>query len=181
MARLQANDIAALATLVQRHQVNALRIAYGIVRDRSLAEDVVQAAFLSVYDHRSQFDLRRPFRPWFFRIVVNTALKAVKRQDRTISINADHGADDPAITLSLADPGADPLDLVAHAETYAELWAAMGRLTPEQRAVLLQRYYLELSEAEMSARLDVPAGTIKSRLFNARKQLAALLHPLLRP
>ncbi|HEY1012849.1 MAG TPA: RNA polymerase sigma factor [Herpetosiphonaceae bacterium] len=179
LRQLQGGDIQALAALVQAYQVEALRLAYGIVRDRSLAEDIVQAAFLAVYDQRRQFDLARPFRPWFFRIVVNGALKAAQKHARLSPLDTPAAAGHPP--PALIDQERSPLDHLVAAETAAEVWAALHDLAPAQRAVLLQRYYLGLSEAEMSQRLAVPSGTIKSRLFQARKQLARLLQPILRP
>ncbi|HEX8599479.1 MAG TPA: RNA polymerase sigma factor, partial [Chloroflexia bacterium] len=71
--------------------------------------------------------------------------------------------------------------LAAEAETNDAIWEALGKLQPQHRAVLVLRYYLDLGEAEMSARLDVPAGTVKSRLHSARKHLRALLPSWIAP
>jgi RNA polymerase sigma factor (sigma-70 family) len=64
---------------------------------------------------------------------------------------------------------------LVQAETEAAVWAALGELPPAQRTALVLRYYLDLSEAEMAARLDCPPGTVKSRLHNARVRLRTLL------
>lgn len=65
LARLKERDIGGLEFLVRRYQVQAVRAAYLVTRDRGLAEEVVQSAFLRAYERIEQFDARRPFRPWF--------------------------------------------------------------------------------------------------------------------
>jgi len=82
IARLKRGDIAGLETLVRKYQVQAVRIAYLITRDRALTEDIVQAAFLRAYERIGQFDAERPFGPWFLRSVVNDAVKAAARRER---------------------------------------------------------------------------------------------------
>ena len=83
MERLRRGDIAALGTLVSRYQTRALRAAYLVTHDLALAEDVVSGAFLKVLERAEQYDPSRPFGPRFFRVVVNDAIKAVQRRDRT--------------------------------------------------------------------------------------------------
>ena len=84
---LRGGDILGLETLVRLYQLPATRTAYAITADRHAAEDVVADAFLRVYDRIAQLDLSRPFSPWFYRIVVNGALKAVRSSKRTHSSN----------------------------------------------------------------------------------------------
>jgi len=120
--------MAGLAALVRRYYVPALRAAYGITRDHHLAEDVVQEAFVRAGERIGQFDPARPFGPWFLRSVVNAAITAARRATTTTSWEA--LGDRPAAI----DPGLGPEALVVGAETRAELWAALGRLAPEQRA-----------------------------------------------
>jgi RNA polymerase sigma-70 factor (ECF subfamily) len=78
--RLKRGDIEALAVLVRRYEVQAVRTAYLITHDRALAEDVVQNTFLRIYQRIDQFDEGRPFAPWFMRSVVNAAVQAAHRQ-----------------------------------------------------------------------------------------------------
>ena len=74
--RLKTGDIGGLEALVRSHQTRAVRAAYLILRDRALAEDVVQAAFVRAYERIASFDEGRPFGPWFMKVVVNDAIKA---------------------------------------------------------------------------------------------------------
>jgi RNA polymerase sigma-70 factor (ECF subfamily) len=83
----------------------------------------------------------------------------------------------PEPRQDVVDPQPTPERAVEAAETADELWAALGQLTPAQRAAIVQRYYLGLSEAEIAASLDCPPSTIKSRLHAARERLRLLLRP----
>ena len=83
IGRLKGGDPGGLEALVKAHQVGAVRAAYLVCRDRSLAEDVVQGAFVKAYEKIGGFDERRSFGPWFNRIVVNDAIKAASRRERT--------------------------------------------------------------------------------------------------
>lgn len=166
MVQVQQGNTGALAQLVRRHQLEAVRAAYGIVLDQDSAEDVVQRAFIALWDYAKSFDPQRPFRPWFLRIVVNQALREVRRHRRLVPL---------ASVAEQADQQHSPEEQLAQRETYATLRQAIGALRPAQRAVIVQKYFLGLSEAEMSDVQGVPAGTIKSRLFTARQSLRQLL------
>jgi RNA polymerase sigma-70 factor (ECF subfamily) len=178
IARLKRGDIGGLEALVRKYQVQALRTAYLITRDRALAEDIVQAAFLRAYERIGQFDAGRSFGPWFLRSVVNDAVKAAARRERQISLEASRGGEGASLADLLADPSPGPDDLMEAAELRQAVWAALGKLPPAQRAAIVLRYYLGLSEAEMADELACPPGTVKWRLHAARKRLRTLLRPL---
>jgi RNA polymerase sigma-70 factor (ECF subfamily) len=168
--RLQGGDLAGLETLVNLHQLRAVRAAYLIVRDRALAEDVAQEAFLRAYSRIGQFEAGRPFGPWFYRIVVNLAQRAAARRARESSFDGP-AADEQTLEDVLADPQPGPEAAAEQAERAAQVWAALGRLAPAERAAVVQRYYLGLSEAEMASAQGAAPGTIKWRLHAARQRL----------
>ena len=171
--RLKRGDPGGLEVLVRAHQVRDVRTAYLIVRERTLAEDVVQGAFVKAYEKIGRFDEERPFGPWFTKVVVNDAIKAASRRERTVY----YGGEGEDIVARLADPGAGPEDLAEEGETRRRVWAALEELSPAQRAAVVQRYYLGMSEKEMSEGGASPPGTIKWRLHAAKKSLAKLLRP----
>lgn len=174
ISRIKQGDLNGLETLVNRYQVQAVHAAYMIVYDRALAEDVAQAAFVKVAERIHQFDEERPFAPWFFRIVVNDALKLAQKQKRNISLE---NLDEPTAKLAewLTDPGLLPEQAMEQKETRENILKAIQSLSPEQRAVVVMRYYLEISEADMSTKLDRPLSTIKWWLRDARKRLSDLM------
>lgn len=177
VARLKRGDIQGLETLVRQYQVQAVRVAALVTQDRALAEDIVQAAFLRVYDRIGQFDSGRPFGPWFLRGVVNDAVKAAARREREVPLEMESDDEMPLAEL-WADPAPGPVELAEAAETRQAIRDALGRLPPAQRAAIVLRYYLDLSEAELANELACPPGTVKWRLHAARQRLRALLRPL---
>jgi RNA polymerase sigma-70 factor, ECF subfamily len=176
IACLKQGNIAGLAALVQKYQVEAVHTALLILRDRDLAEDIVQDAFLQAYRKIGQFDDRRPFGPWFLRIVINAALKAANRRKRSIPLE-EPGDGSPAAEW-LIDPGLGPETQVVTAEMRETVWRALWQLTPEQRAAVVLRYFLEKDESEMIRELNRPLTTIKWRLHAARQRLRKLLQPV---
>ncbi len=181
--RLKQGDLAGMEHLVQTHQVRAARAAYLITRDEALAADVVQQAFLHAVECIAQFDGSRPFGPWFLRIVTNAALKAAVKAAREVPLEEDwdaageREADTPpqqrmaSAQLQASENQREPEAQVEEGEQRWALWLALGQLSPEDRAALVQRYYLELSEAEMAREMQVAVGTVKWRLHQARRRL----------
>jgi RNA polymerase sigma-70 factor (ECF subfamily) len=177
IACLRQGDINDLAALVERYQVQAVRTAYLITHNRALAEDVAQAAFLRVYQRIHQYDVSRPFAPWFLRSVANAALQAAQKHERQVSLNDPVGAEiEFADVLPDLTPGPDAV--IEEIEVRQAVWAALQQLTPKQRAAVVLRYYLDLSEQEIAAELDSPPGTIKWRLHTARQRLRGWLGEL---
>jgi RNA polymerase sigma-70 factor, ECF subfamily len=177
LVRLQRGDISGLETLVMLHQVEAIRAAFLITRDRAVAEDIVQMAFVRAYQRIAQFDPARPFRPWFLRSVLNDAIKVTQRQQRTVSLESDPARAEAILQKALIARGYDPAAQLEVAERRAIVWEAMEQLPPAQRAAIVQRYYLGLSEREMAEVAQRSAGAIKWRLHAARKRLRQLLAP----
>jgi len=178
IARLRKRDISGLETLVLEYQVQAVRAAYLITQDRPMAEDVVASAFLRAYERIGQFDPSRPFGPWFLRIVVNDAIKAVSRQRRHVSLHQTLGADEEPLGDRLPDQGTGPQELAERAEVRRAVGEALRVLSPSQRAAIVMRYYLGLSEAEIAGRFGRTTGTIKRHLHDGRKRLRLLLSGL---
>jgi RNA polymerase sigma-70 factor, ECF subfamily len=179
IAKLKSGDINALAHLVRAYQHRALRAAYLVTQDRALAEDVTQVAFVRVYENIAQFDASRRFLPWFLRIVVNLAVQSAQKQARTLSLDDSPHRDGVTFEDLLADPLPNPETELERQEMEASVQRMLEQLSPDQRAVIVLRYYVDLTEANMSEALAVPPGTIKSRLHAARRQLRSLMR--LRP
>lgn len=164
--------------LVDAYQVKAMRAAYLITGDRAQAEDIVQGAFVKAYERIHQFDDSRAFWPWFVRIVHNDALQALRRERRVISW--DGLADVSLDALLPHDEHNNPENSLEAAELREAVRAALTQLSPEQRSVIVLRYYLELTESETAYVLNSPLGTIKWRMHAARQQLSVLLRQFAR-
>jgi len=173
IACLKRGDLAGLEFLVERYQAQAVHAAYLIAGERTAAEDIVQAAFLKAADRIAQFDTRRPWKPWFLRIVTNDAIKYAQRCRRHLSLDEDNTT--KAVAAWLVDPGPTPEELVEIEDLRQAVRHALQQLTPEQRAVVVLRHFLDMSEADMIQEIDRPITTIKWRLYVARQRLRELL------
>jgi RNA polymerase sigma-70 factor (ECF subfamily) len=177
VARLREGDVGGLEVLVRRYQVRAVRAAHLIVGDPALAQDVVQDAFVRAYEHIGRFDPERSFEPWFMRIVINGSITAASRKRRRVHREVPLETAGTRGAVEAADREPSPHELAERAELRKRVLEVLDGLPPAQRAVVVQRYYLGMSEAEMSGGGSSPPGTIKWRLHAARKKLSEILHP----
>ena len=138
----------ALAELFKSAWPGAYRAAFLIVQDHSAAEDIAQEALVAAVRNLKQFDRRRPLRPWLHRIVVNRAIDWTRvRKLRAEVLEADDVA-----SADVARGWSDPV------------LAALAALPPDQRAVVVLRHLLEYTPGEIAHMLELPRGTVNSRL-----------------
>jgi RNA polymerase sigma-70 factor (ECF subfamily) len=146
-----AGSEADLEALFRRYWPRAYRVAFLIVHDHAAAEDIAQEAFLAAIRRLDLFDRRRRFGPWLAAIVANRAIDwARARSARRETVAS---GPDPAAPAEL------PVGRYSQ-----EVLAALASLTPEHRAVIVLRYLLEYSPGEIARALELPRGTVNSRL-----------------
>jgi RNA polymerase sigma-70 factor, ECF subfamily len=162
--RARGGDRRAFELLVERHRNRVWAVALRMTRDPDDAEDVLQDAFVSAWRALPRFDGRARFSTWLFRIVVNAAHDALARRRPTTAL------DDPE-TPEVPEPR-DPYRQSAEREALERAIAALG---DEYRMALLLCDVAGLGAAEAAELLDVPAGTVKSRVFRGREQVARAL------
>ena len=144
----RGGSVDAFEELFRAHWPDAYRAALLVVHDRAAAEDIAQDAFLRAIRALDRFDRRRPFAPWLHRIVVNRAIDWTRaRASRQES------------ELDGDRPAADRLPDVGD-----EVMAALAGLSPEHRAVIVMRHLLGYTPTEIAEQLDLPRGTVNSRL-----------------
>ena len=170
--RLKQGDISGLEFLVARHQVKAVHTAYLITRDLGLAEDVVQDSFLQAFRSINGFDSTRLFEPWFMRSVVNASVKMMQRSAKQVEVGDEA---DESLFAELAARVESVEEQVESIEVQNQIWDAMQKLSPRQRAVIVQRYFLEMSEKEMAEEAGSAVGTVKWMLNAARERLRGLI------
>ena len=170
--RLKQGKIDGLEFLVHCYQLKAVRTACLITRDIELAEDVVQDCFIRVFRSIRSYDATRPFEPWFMRSVVNASVKLLQRSARQVEVSDEA---DETIFVEIVAKAESIEEQVESLETQNEILEAMQKLSPRQRAVIVQRYYLEMSESEMSAESGAATGTVKWMLNAARARLRTML------
>ena len=170
--RLKSGDIGGLEILIARYQAKAVRTAYLVTHHEPLAEDVVQDVFVRFYERVRHFDESRAFEPYFLRSVVNAALNVIEKENHAITFS--ETTDTLALEKLLARASSVEAQ-VEFSQLKGEILDALEQLSPRQRVVVVQRYYLEMSEKEMTEALDVAPGTVKWLLNAARGRLRALL------
>jgi RNA polymerase sigma-70 factor (ECF subfamily) len=163
----QAGNQDAFRMLVERHRLPVLYTAHILMRDPLLAEDVAQEAWLNAWRALAQFDLHYAFRPWILRIVTNCCRKDLRRWRPTHTTLDD--LDEDALPLDADDALAGML----RQEEAAALARAIASLPEAQQRILELRYQADLELGEIATVLDLPLGTVKSRLHRA---LAMLRH-----
>jgi RNA polymerase sigma-70 factor, ECF subfamily len=150
----------AIADLYAGHWRRAHRAAYLVVHDVAAAEDIAQDAFLAAIDAIDRFDRRRPFGPWLHRIVVNRAIDWARRE---------------ALRRKVADPEDEGTAQPPPEAIGEEMTAALAELPAEQRAVVVLRHLLDYTPGEVARMLELPRGTVNSRLRRALDRLGALI------
>jgi RNA polymerase sigma-70 factor (ECF subfamily) len=159
----QGGSAPAMEELFRRHWARAHRAAFLVIHDAAAAEDVAQEAFLAAVRALHRFDRRRPFGPWLHRIVVNRAIDYARAREVRREVPEDAVAEAAA---GGGFDGASPSD---------DVLGALAALAPDQRAVIVMRHLLDFTPGEIAAALELPRGTVNSRL---RRGLDALAEPL---
>lgn len=164
--RARNGDVGAFESLVRAHQEVAFRTAWVVSGGADDAEDAAQEGFVKAYAALDRFRAGSPFRPWLLTIVANEARNrrraAGRREALALRIPEDRRAGGAAPSPEAA---------VLAGERRQALMGALTHLNDVDREVITLRYLLDLSEAETAAALDVPAGTVKSRLSRALDRL----------
>lgn len=176
--RARRGEADAFRVLFERYRRKAFAHAYGIVRDKDEALDVLQDAFLKAYRHLPGFEGTSQFYTWLFRIVHNVAIDHLRRVGRSRKVEFDdavqHDAEDAAGAgdgVLHPVPIGDPARELHRAEARAKLGIALAKLSPNHRAVLVMREVDDLSYEEMAEAMKCSKGTIMSRLFHARRYM----------
>ena len=160
-------DRTAMHTLYARHNVRVYRFILRIVRDTTIAEDLVSQVFLDVWRTAKQFEGRSQVSTWLLSIARFKALTAL-RQRRFEDIDQDE-------VREIADDSDTPEASLERATTSAILRACVAKLSPAHREIISLIYYHEKSVEEVGQIIGIPQSTVKTRMFYARKHLAELL------
>ena len=168
----QRGDKRSFDPLVHRYMRQATAFALGWTGNQEDALDLSQEAFARAFRSISTFDATRPFYPWYHKILKNLCLNHLTRAARRHEVPLVDDVDPPA-----QDDG--PEHHAARAELRRQVWEAMQRLDANHREILILREFQQLSYAELAAVLDIPRGTVMSRLHEARRMLRMRLEPIL--
>jgi RNA polymerase sigma-70 factor (ECF subfamily) len=157
-------DRAAFEELVVRYQRPVYNAALRLLHDPEEAKDVAQTTFLSVFEHLADYDPTYKFYSWIYRIAVNESLNTLGRRKSHEGISGEE-----------LDRSPGPERLAESDQSRGVIEAALMRITPELRSVVVLRHVMDLSYEDMAATLELPEKTVKSRLYSARQQLRSML------
>jgi len=165
VVRIRGGDLEALGELYNRYKVTVYRTALAITHDERVAEDILQEVFLRVHTYADSIDETVQLGPWLYRVTVNLAYSWMNRIKRWL--NSLQGTLDRWVSPTQWYPEA-----VAEEQEWQQiLQQAIDALPPDHRVVIVLRYLEGLSLKEIAYVLDVPEGTVKSRLYYARESL----------
>ena len=180
MTAVREGDHEAFGDLERALRGRAFQVARSLVGSREDAMELCQEAFLKVFRSRETYDPDQPFLPWFHRILRNTCFSFL-RKHRRLKKSSLSGVDDDGedVDFEIVDLAPGPSASAVESERAVLLRDALERLSARDREILALRQFQELSYKEIARTLDIPEGTVMSRLYHARRRLAEALAPLL--
>jgi RNA polymerase sigma-70 factor (ECF subfamily) len=175
--RAQRGDPTAFAALVEKYQHRVYNTCYRMCHNHADALDLTQSAFLKALEALPRFQIRATFFTWLFRIAVNLTLSHRRTQSRRPTLALRQFDDDQGRNYEPAanNPSNDPSERARQVELHQRLEAALDRLDDEFRAAVVLRDVEELDYAAIADILDVPVGTVKSRIHRGRTMLREML------
>ncbi len=175
--RAQEGDHASFNSLIRKHESRAYSYAFRLTRNPEEASDVVAEGFLRVYNALSNFKGQSAFTTWLYRILTNCFLDIRKRERSrpTVSLEQTLQTPDGEVERQVEDPGPTPDLKLERSERERSVEDAVSLLPEYQRAMIVMYHAEMMSYEEIAAALDLPIGTVKSRLNRARLNLRELL------
>ncbi len=175
--RAQQGDRSAFNDLISKHERRAYQYAFRLTSNQDDASDIVADAFVRVFNALPNFKGNSAFTTWLFRILTNCYLDQRKRErnKQHVSLEGTLQTDSGEVERQIEDTGDGPEEKLERSEREVAVQTAIGQLPEYQRAMLVMYHVENLSYEEMAETLDLPLGTVKSRLNRARLSLRELL------
>jgi len=167
--RLAAGDREAFAEIMKLYRAAALNFAYRFLGDFDEAEDAAQDCFVKIFQNCRRFDPARPFKTWFYTILINCCRDRIRHKNRFAGFLEKF--------KDTAETAADPPDLSA-GESAKLFQQALAKMEPSRREIIILRFNDDLSYKEIARTLGISEGTVMSRLFRAKKELEKIIKAL---
>jgi RNA polymerase sigma-70 factor (ECF subfamily) len=169
ITQAQAGNRQAFGELVQLHRQGVINIVYRMCGDANIAEDAAQETFIRAWEHLDKYQPKAAFRNWLYKIALNNARNILRREKNTVDV-------EDYLTI---DKKLGPEQIVEKSERSFIIQRAVMALPEASRSVLILREYEDLSYRDIADTLDIPVGTVMSRLSYARQLLRKSLAGLL--
>lgn len=173
--RVLGGDTEAFSELVTRYEKTVYNLALRMVGDRSDAADMAQEAFVKAWTNLPSYRGESKFSAWLYRITTNVCLDFLRHKSRRPQVSLSTSDDDEKRQLDIPDPKSMPEELLMKKLGMEAVHCGLERLSPKHRQILVMRELGGLSYSEIAAQLSLEEGTVKSRIFRARKNLCAFL------
>ena len=170
--KAQQGDMDAFESLVRKYQQRVYALCRRLTGAHQSADDLAQETFIKAYFALARFDAQWPLYPWLRKIALNSGFNYLKARSRERPLEEGSLG---ARRMPLAAPADDPEERLERAEFQAKLERAVASLPSDQRSVFILRFHEDMSYEEISRTLDLPIGTVMSRLNRARQKLKGLL------
>lgn len=170
--KVKKGDHQAFADLVDRYKNSVYSICLRMVGNRQEAEDLSQEAFIRAYNNISKFDSDRKFSTWLFRIATNLSIDSLRRKKPSVSLDAEiPGTEGLALNTLLPGNTVPPDEQIIKAETEQWIQKEIGTLPDKYRSAVILKYVEDLSLREISEIMNLPVGTVKTRVHRGREML----------
>lgn len=163
LERVMKGDKDAYRVIVERYKQRAYYTALGFVNNPEDALDISQDAFVRAYKALGTFDLSKPFFPWFYKIIRNLCFDFLKKRKRIREV--------PLEDVEKREDGLGVEEVYRRKVLKEKVWEAISQLSPDEREVVLLRFFQDLSYKEISGVLECPIGTVMSRLYYTKRKL----------
>ena len=175
-----AGDLEAYRVLVERYERRIYHVVYGMVRSQEDARDLAQDCFVKAFQNLHRFRLESKFYTWLCRIAINLSIdhrRKMKHRNHA-AFDDERGASDGAQVVRLSSRRDNPSENVSRKQLYGRIMEAVDQLPDDQRQVLILRELEDMPYKEIADILDIPEGTVMSRLYYARRRLQDVLSDL---
>ncbi|MCQ2011307.1 RNA polymerase sigma factor SigW [Sporolactobacillus sp. STSJ-5] len=170
--KIRKGDQQAFAELVERYKNSVFAICLRMVGNAQEAEDLSQEAFIRAYNHIDQYDHERKFSTWLFRIATNLSIDFLRRRKNVVSLDAVvPSTEGLSLNAMLPDEGEQPEDRIVRKETEEMVQGEIKKLPEKYRSAVVLKYIEDLSLKEISEIMEIPVGTVKTRIHRGREML----------
>lgn len=173
IAKAKQGDMQAFEELILKHEKIVYNVAFRMMNHSEDAKDISQEVFLKAYRNIKNFDERSMFSTWLYRITTNTCIDEMRKRKgkQSYSLEEELENEDGSMQRQIADEGDTPEESLMRGEEKGEILQALDTLSEEHRAAIILRDVKGLSYEEISEIIELPMGTVKSRISRARNQL----------
>ncbi len=171
LKKCQAGNARFFEPIVRAYERPGMRVALGMMGNRDDATDALQDAFIKTWRSLRSFDLKRSFSPWFFQILRNQCRDALRKRKVRFRLEAL----DERLEMKPSDPEQSPARIQEKKAAKEQLWKALEQLSEDHREIIVLKEIEGFRYGEIARILNIPEGTVASRLFHARRALATVL------